>query len=465
MKKLLSFIFTIIFTINFSIGMIHTNTTVVNAATDSNGWPAGPSVYAKSAVLIDASTGTILYDKKCHKKMYPASITKIMTALLTIEKCKLDEEVVFSQNAVSSLNYDDANFGCQIGEKMSVKDCLYTLMLASANEVATALAEHIAGSTDKFAEMMNVRAKEAGATNTHFVNANGLHNTNHYVTAYDMAMITRAASKYSVFNEIVNTTTYTVKANNKRKDSAQANQRHKMVWPTSGYYYDGIIGGKTGYTDQSGTTLVTYAKRNGMTLIAVVLHSNGTNVYKDTKTLLDYGFDNFTLVNASQKDTRFSTDDTTSLQSPFCTSTDLIYIDSESNIIIPKNFDFTKLTSQVQFNMSKDYFATITYKLGDRSVGTANLKYKSNTVSQKPTEETTKIQQTSAVSNTNDSSKETSKNDNSKKVKKDNKGIHLPDFLLPVIIIIVVVLFIISLIIMQQRRLNKIRAMKRNRKR
>ena len=108
-----------------------------------------------------------------------------------------------------------------------------------------------------------------------------------------MAMITRAASKYSVFNDIVNTTTYTIKHNNKRKTDATAIQRHKMVWPTSGYYYDGIIGGKTGFTDQSGTTLVTYAKRNGMTLIAVVLHSNGTNVYKDTKELLDYGFNNF----------------------------------------------------------------------------------------------------------------------------------------------------------------------------
>ena len=178
---------------------------------------------------------------------------------------------------------------------MTVKDCLYALMLQSANEVATALGEHIAGSTKKFAEMMNKRAKEAGALNTHFANANGLHDPNHYVTAYDMAMITRAASKYSVFNDIVNTTTYTIKHNNKRKTDATAIQRHKMVWPTSGYYYDGIIGGKTGFTDQSGTTLVTYAKRNGMTLIAVVLHSNGTNVYKDTKELLDYGFNNFGL--------------------------------------------------------------------------------------------------------------------------------------------------------------------------
>ena len=282
MKKIISKILIVILLISSCIGTINVAPVTVNAATKTN-WPKGPSIYGQTGVLIEASTGTVLYDKKCNKKMYPASITKIMTALLTIENCKMDETVTFSDATIHSIQYGDANMGCSVGEKMTVKDCLYALMLQSANEVATALGEHIAGSTEKFAEMMNKRAKEAGALNTHFANANGLHDPNHYVTAYDMAMITRAASKYSVFNDIVNTTTYTIKHNNKRKTDATAIQRHKMVWPTSGYYYDGIIGGKTGFTDQSGTTLVTYAKRNGMTLIAVVLHSNGTNVYKDTK--------------------------------------------------------------------------------------------------------------------------------------------------------------------------------------
>lgn len=190
--------------------------TDVSAATKKS-LPKAPSIIGESAILIEPTTGTIIYEKDPHKKMYPASITKIMTALLTIENCKMDETVTFSDATIHSLQYGDANMGCSVGEKMTVKDCLYALMLQSANEVATALGEHIAGSTKKFAEMMNKRAKEAGALNTHFANANGLHDPNHYVTAYDMAMITRAASKYSVFNDIVNTTTYTIKHNNKRK--------------------------------------------------------------------------------------------------------------------------------------------------------------------------------------------------------------------------------------------------------
>lgn len=256
-------------------------------------WPDAPSLIGKSAILIEASTGTVLYEKKANKKMYPASITKIMTALLTIENCDLNETIEYSEYAINSLEFEDANAGCQVGEKMTVKDALYALMLTSANEAATALGEHIAGSTQKFADMMNERAKQAGATGTHFKNANGLHDPDHYVTAYGMAMIMRDALKYQTFRDIINTVQYTIKKNNKRKEDFISVQRHKMVNPYSAFYYDGIIGGKTGFTDQSGTTLVTAAKRNGMTLITVVLNSNADNVYRDTTALMDYGFKNF----------------------------------------------------------------------------------------------------------------------------------------------------------------------------
>lgn len=458
-NKVLSGLLTVILAVSMCTGLSNIKTTTVNADTSDN-WPSGPGVYASSAVLIDASTGTVLYDKKCHKKMYPASITKIMTALLTIENCQLDEEVAFSEKAIGSLSYDDANFGCQIGEKMSVKDCLYVLMLHSANEVAWALGEHIAGSSEKFAEMMTKRAKEAGATDTNFANASGLHDPNHYVTAYDMAMITRAASKYPLFNDIVNTTSYTVKKNNKRKEDAPANQRHKMVWPTSGYYYDGIIGGKTGFTDQSGTTLVTYAKRNGMTLIAVVLNSNATNVYTDTAALLDYGFDNFSLVNVSEKDSRFSEGNTSSLQSPFSNTTDSIYIDKESTVVIPKNTDFSKLTSQVEFKVTDDSFATISYKLGDRSVGTAKVKYESNTAAKDTTEKSSKKEEATTVS-ANNSDKEVTKADDSR----ETKGFKLPKIFIPVVIVVLVLIILIAIATMHQRRLNRIRAMKRRRNR
>lgn len=455
MKKLLSYI--LVFTMTFASVFYCTDSNVQAAKKNQTTWPAGPSIFAETAILMDASTGTILYDKKCNKKMYPASITKIMTALLTIENCSLDEKVTFSENAVYSLNYDDANIACQVGEQMTVKECLYALMLSSANEVATALGEHIAGSTAKFADMMNERAKQVGAKNTHFVNANGLHDTNHYVTAYDMAMITRAAAEYPLFNEIVNSTTYTIKKNNKRTEDFASYQRHKMVWPTSGYYYDGIIGGKTGFTDQSGTTLVTYAKRNGMTIISVVLNSNATNVYTDTALLLDYGFNNFNLVNVSDNDSRFSNNSDSALKSPFCDNRDSIYIDTESNVVIPKTADFSQLTASFNFENTKDSFATISYKFGDKTVGSAHLKYESIDCSEVKTEETTtKTESTTKVTS------ETTQSDNSKD---SGKSFKIPKFLIPIAIILVIIILLVTFITIQKRRLERIRAMKRHRNR
>lgn len=456
MKKILSYI--LIFSMSLTSVLCCTDTDVKAAKKKEITWPAASSIYAESAVLIEASTGTILYEKKCNQKMYPASITKIMTALLTIENCSLDETVTFSENAVNSLSYDDANIGCQVGEQMTVKECLYALMLSSANEVATALGEHIAGSTAKFAEMMNVRAKEAGAKNTNFVNANGLHDTNHYITAYDMAMITRAASEYPLFNEIVNSTTYTIKKNNKRKESFTSYQRHKMVWPTSGYYYDGIIGGKTGFTDQSGTTLVTYAKRNGMTLISVVLKSNSVNVYYDTAILLDYGFDNFNLVSISETDSRFSENSGTALKSPFCSNISSIYIDKESNVVIPKNSKFSQLTASFDFTNTEDSFATINYSFGNRTVGSAQLKYESIDFSAIETE----INETSAEVTGETTAAVTIAKDNSK-----DSGISFKSSKLLILIafILLVIIILVTLITIQKRRLEKIRSMKRNRNR
>lgn len=434
-----------------------TDTNVSAAKNKAGEWPAASSIYGESAVLIEASTGTILYEKKCDKKMYPASITKIMTALLTIENCSLDETVTFSENSITSLSYDDANIACQIGEQMSVKECLYALMLSSANEVATALGEHIAGSEAEFAKMMNERAKQTGTKNTNFVNANGLHDTNHYVTAYDMAMITRAAAEYPLFNEIVNSTTYTIKKNNKRKESFASYQRHKMVWPTSGYYYDGIIGGKTGFTDQAGTTLVTYAERNGMTLIAVVLNSNSYNVYTDTQILLDYGFNNFNLVNISENESRFSEYSTASLKSPFSDNKSSISIDAESNVVIPKTAKFSQLTASFDFENTEDSFATISYNYGDRTVGSAKVKYETTSLSELKTEETT-----ISAENITETATETTQTNNSKD---SGKSFKIPKILIPIAIILLVIIILVTFITIHKRRLERIRAAKRNRNR
>lgn len=457
MKNTLKKIFTGLLITAISFSIVNSSTVNIKAKEKAT-WPSGPSVFAQTAVVMDASTGTVLYNKKADKTMYPASITKIMTALLTIENCDMDEKVVFSEYAVNSLSYDDANAACQIGEEMTVKECLYALMLTSANEVATALGEHIAGSEKAFAKMMNERAKKAGAKNTNFVNANGLHDPNHYVTAYDMAMITRAASQHSIFNDIVNSTAFTISKNNKRTEDFTSYQRHKMVWPTSGLYYEGIIGGKTGFTDQSGTTLVTYAKRNGMTLICVVLKSNGTNVYNDTTLLLDYGFNNFNLVNVSEKDKRFSNGDSHNLSSPFDTINSSIGIDSDSSIILPKGTSFSDLKTSVDFKLDQNSFGTITYKYGERTVGTAKLIYtSSNSESETTTHAPTKEETTEAVTQKAKKDKPASQTITEEPKEKTNWTVPL--------IIIIVIIVLIAFMIIQKRRLDKIRAMKRRRRR
>lgn len=156
-------------------------------------WPSGPSVQAQGAILMDADTGTVLWGQNIHNQYFPASITKVMTALIVIETCSLDETVTFSHNAVFNVESGSSNAGINEGDKLSVRDCLYALLLKSANESANALAEHVAGSTEAFADMMNVRAKELGCTNTHFANPSGLNNPEHYTSPYDMALIARAA--------------------------------------------------------------------------------------------------------------------------------------------------------------------------------------------------------------------------------------------------------------------------------
>ena len=262
--------------------------------TSENGnslWPEGPKIKGKTAVVIDGETGALLYEKKKDKQMYPASITKIVTCLLTLENCKMDEMVKMSHYAIYNVPYSYAHIGLKEGEEISVEDCLYGLMLQSANEVAFGLAEHISGTVDDFSKLMNERAKEAGATNSNFVNPNGIPNENHYTSAMDMALITKAALKYPDFEKIISTKMYVIGKTKMTKEKRYNNNFHRMIYEDNDEYYPGIIGGKTGYTEEAGNTLVTVAERDGRKLICVVLKSK--KVYEDTKKLLDFGFDKF----------------------------------------------------------------------------------------------------------------------------------------------------------------------------
>lgn len=247
-----------------------------------------PDIQSEGAVLMDAATGEFLYSKDADTRFYPASITKLMTALLAAESCNLEDTVTFSKSAVTNLESGAVTLGLVEGDKLTVRQCLYGLLLKSANEVANGLAEHAAGSVNSFAGRMNARAKELGCTNTNFVNPNGLNDPNHMTTPHDMALIAREAFQNPTVAKVASTLSYEIPATNKA-GVRTVTMGHKMVNPKDSRYYPGVIGGKTGYTSLAGNTLVTCAERDGRRLIAVVMKSSSTQ-YTDTKALLDYGF-------------------------------------------------------------------------------------------------------------------------------------------------------------------------------
>ena len=262
---------------------------VPSGATVTSQNAAQPTVAAQGAVLYDATHNQFLFSKNADTQYYPASITKLMTALLVAEKCSLDDTVTFSKTAVTNLESGAVTLGLVEGDKLTVRQSLYGLLLKSANEVANGLAEHTAGSISKFADMMNARAKELGCTNTNFVNPNGLNNSNHYTTPHDMALIARAAFQNGTVSKIASTLSYQIPATQKAA-ARTISLGHKMLYPNDARYYQGVIGGKTGYTSKAGNTLVTAVEKDGVRLIAVIMKSKSTH-YTDTKALFDYGYE------------------------------------------------------------------------------------------------------------------------------------------------------------------------------
>ena len=248
---------------------------------------AVPVISGETGVLMDAATGQVLFAKEELKAMYPASTTKLMTALLSAEKFSIGDSIKFSASATENLETGAVTAGMTAGETMTVKDALYALLLYSACEVANALGENVAGNEAAFASMMNEKAAALGAKNTNFRNASGLNDQSHYTCAYDMALIARAAISNEVVKSVMAAKNYTLPASKKRGALAMTNT-NKMLFSDKAEYYAGIIGGKTGYTSKAGNTLVEAAEVSGHTLIAVVMKSNGQQ-FSDAKKLFDYG--------------------------------------------------------------------------------------------------------------------------------------------------------------------------------
>lgn len=291
--------------------LLFLQTTVISAAEIHNGavypietnaisgWPQGTDTYAETAVLMEAETGAVLFGKGAHELRYPASITKIMTALLAIENCSMDEQVTFTEVCLADQEPGSGNAGMKVGEILTMKQCLLVLMIKSANDVATQIAVHVGGSVAGFADMMNQRAQQLGCVNTHFVNASGMPDENHYTTAYDMALIFREAIKNELFREIISTLSVTIEPTNMNPEAKSYNTHHALLSPSAPEYYEGCFGGKTGNTDASRCTLVSGAERNGMTLIAVALRADAGEVCQDHIQMFDYGYNNFEKIQVS----------------------------------------------------------------------------------------------------------------------------------------------------------------------
>ena len=349
-------------------------------------WPDGPEVSSEAAIVMEINTGTILYAKNINEQLYPASTTKIMTCLLASENAALSDTVTFSYEAVHSLPSGASNIGMDEGQSITMEEALYGILVGSANEVANAVAEHVSGSIDDFVELMNEKAKELGCTNTHFANTNGLHDDNHYTSVYDMALIASEFFSNELLSRISNTARYHFVATSTQPDDFYITNTHAMV--TGEYSYTGLVGGKTGYTDEARRTLVTCAERDGMKLVCIVFKNEAPSQYTDTITLLDYGFNNFQAINVSENDETYIPTDTSFFQSSsdiFGNSSAIIEFDSDDYIILPTTATIEDTESTISYDVSDSVnekaIAIVTYTYNGEYVGSATIQ----TVSQSTT--------------------------------------------------------------------------------
>lgn len=342
-------------------------------------WPEGVEIVSPSAIVMEVNSGTILYDKNSDEVNYPASITKIMTAYLAVQNCSMDETVTFSTDAVFKNEGATSHIARDLDEQMTMEQCLYAVLLKSANECAYAVAEHVGqklgGDYSTFIDLMNSTAKDLGCTNTHFNNPNGLPDENHWTSAHDMALIASAAYKNETFRKIVGTGTYEIPPTNKHAEPTPLSNDHQMLYPsrTRKYLYEYCTGGKTGFTDDAGNTLVTYAEKDGLTLVCVIMHSTNPQHYLDTTSLLDYCFNNFQAVNIAQNESTIS-DESLKDKGILNNHQSFVSLDDSSYIVIPKTASFTDATSTMNVEESDDdSVATIQYTYAGHDVGSANI--------------------------------------------------------------------------------------------
>lgn len=346
-------------------------------------WPKPPEIESAAAVVMEASTGSILYNKAAYDAYYPASTTKLMTSLLAIEQCPLSDIVTCSRESVESIGWDSSRIGLVAGESLDMENALYAILLASANEVSYAVAEHIGGTVDSFVSLMNQRAKDLGCVNTHFVNPHGLDHEDHYSCPYDLALIAKKAMEYTTFRRISGSYNHKIPETNKN-DARWISNTHPFI--KKNVVYEGVFAGKTGSTSKAGNCLVTCAERNGMTLICAIMKApNYTTVQEETAKLLDYAFNNFTLtpLAASESSSKNAFpilfEDEEALIADVSSPLSI----SDTSLVLPTGASYSDLTKKVTlspseaFAVGENVIGEVNYYYADNYVGSAELIYHS----------------------------------------------------------------------------------------
>lgn len=340
--------------------------------------PSGIETVAEGAILIDADTGAVLYSRNASEKYYPASITKIMTTLVALENGNLSDQMTFTAETLYAIEQGSSRVGVEPGETCTLEDALYCVMLASGNDTAAGVAEHIGGSVQGFVDMMNNKAAELGCTNTHFENPHGLHGENHYTCAEDMAKIARAAMQNPDFVRIAGSVSYTMPATNK-SEAREIWQHHKMLLPGSQYAYEDATWGKTGFTSMALNTLVTAAERDGVKLIAVILRCQGAaNTYYDTTKLFNYGFETYAKLKPLES---FSLK--TAAASSGVSEKELknleklnVLFNSDYSVLAPKSVSVSDIAVSVTTETAAEgIWGSIIFKYNDNEIGRANVYY------------------------------------------------------------------------------------------
>ena len=294
-KKLIIIILVLLFSMNITLGI---NANEVSIRENSNIQDKFSDISARNIVLANSDTGKIVYERNKDEKIYPASITKLMTAILVVENCNLNDIVTVSENAVTSVPSGYVNANLQVGEELTVENLLYVMLIPSANDAANALAEHVAGSIESFASMMNTKAKELGCTGSNFTNPSGLHEEEHYTTVKDLSLIAREAISNTTIRKIIGTTNYSLLKTNKytKTDRKFTTTNYMKRKELSKYYCDYCIGGKTGYTGEAKNCVVEFAKKDGIELTAIVMGESSKvkgQKFLEAKQLFDYVYNNY----------------------------------------------------------------------------------------------------------------------------------------------------------------------------